>query len=271
MMFMIASLWVLFLTMMMFFITLVLVLFLVPMLLVITLVLILFLIMMLFVIVLLWVLFLIAILFMITLLQVLFLIMMLFMITLFQVSFFWLFLEFKSMEDLLVHLEEVIYPLSLNWKLIIMVLHDAQSKNGHIVLVAHFVNEFQKPSYVIVDFVKTLNFFGSAMALQVNEVLAKHGLNVWVIAQVKDKGANLSTITQTLTSCDGLGLHDHLWSHIEGMLCLNVVNISLMILKFEVISQFHYYVKCEWIVAHLILVRPKILIVKSYYNTCKNK
>jgi hypothetical protein len=46
------------------------------------------------------------------------------------------------MEDLLVHLEEVIYPLSLNWKLIIMVLHDAQSKNGHIVLVAHFVNEF---------------------------------------------------------------------------------------------------------------------------------
>jgi hypothetical protein len=28
------------------------------------------------------------------------------------------------MEDLLVHLEEVICPLSLNWKLIIMVLHD---------------------------------------------------------------------------------------------------------------------------------------------------
>jgi hypothetical protein len=104
------------------------------------------------------------------------------------------------------------------------------------------------------------------MALKVSEILAKHGLNVWVIAYVKDKGANLSTITQVLTSavsCEGLGLHNHLWSHIGGMLCLNVVNMSSMILKFEVTSQFHYYVKREWIVAHLILVRPKTLIMNS--------
>jgi hypothetical protein len=80
------------------------------------------------------------------------------------------------------------------------------------------------------------------MVLQVNEVLAKHGLNAWVIACVKNKGGNLSSMTQALTSvvsCEGLGLHNHLWSHIEGMLCLNVVNMSLMILKFDVTIQSH--------------------------------
>jgi hypothetical protein len=104
------------------------------------------------------------------------------------------------------------------------------------------------------------------MALQVNEVLAKPGLNAWVIVYVKNKGGNLSTMTQALTSivsCERLCLHNHLWSHIGGMLCLNVVNMSLMLLRFEVTSQSHYNAKCEWIVAHLILVRPKTLIMNS--------
>jgi hypothetical protein len=46
------------------------------------------------------------------------------------------------------------------------------------------------------------------MVLQVNEVLAKHGLNAWVIAYVKGERGNLSTITQALTSvvsCEGFG------------------------------------------------------------------
>jgi hypothetical protein len=38
------------------------------------------------------------------------------------------------------------------------------------------------------------------MALQVNEILVKHGLNACVIAYVKNKGDNISTMTQALTS-----------------------------------------------------------------------
>jgi hypothetical protein len=52
------------------------------------------------------------------------------------------------------------------------------------------------------------------MALQVNEVLTKHGLNVQVIAYVKDKGGDLSTMTQALisiVSCERLSKwHNHL-------------------------------------------------------------
>jgi hypothetical protein len=47
------------------------------------------------------------------------------------------------------------------------------------------------------------------MALQVNEVLTKHGFNVQVIAYVKDEGGNLSTKTTVLmfvVSCEVLGL-----------------------------------------------------------------
>ncbi len=38
------------------------------------------------------------------------------------------------------------------------------------------------------------------MALQVNEVLTKHGFNVRGIAYVKDKRGNFSTMTQTSIS-----------------------------------------------------------------------
>jgi hypothetical protein len=47
------------------------------------------------------------------------------------------------------------------------------------------------------------------MALQVNEVIAKHGFNVQVIAYVKYEWGNLSTKTIILTSivsCEILGL-----------------------------------------------------------------
>lgn len=52
------------------------------------------------------------------------------------------------------------------------------------------------------------------MALQVNEVLAKHGLKVLVIAYVKNKGGNISTMTQaflSILSCERLSKsHNHL-------------------------------------------------------------
>jgi hypothetical protein len=37
------------------------------------------------------------------------------------------------------------------------------------------------------------------MALQVNDVLAKYGFNVRIIAYVKDEGGNLNTMTNALT------------------------------------------------------------------------
>jgi hypothetical protein len=50
-----------------------------------------------------------------------------------------------------------------------------------------------------IGYVEIVETSGNAMVLQVNEVLAKHGLNVRVIAYVKDEGGNLSTMTTTLT------------------------------------------------------------------------
>ncbi len=47
------------------------------------------------------------------------------------------------------------------------------------------------------------------MALQVNEMLAKHGLNACVITYVKDEGSNISTMTIVLTfvvPCEMLGM-----------------------------------------------------------------
>jgi len=56
-------------------------------------------------------------------------------------------------------------------------------------------------------FEKTKNF-KSSMALQLIEVLAKHGFNVGVIVYVKDEGGNFSTMINTLVfvvSCEVFG------------------------------------------------------------------
>jgi hypothetical protein len=47
------------------------------------------------------------------------------------------------------------------------------------------------------------------MFLEVNEILAKHELNVQLISYVKDERGNLATMTQALTStvsCEKVGL-----------------------------------------------------------------
>ncbi len=47
------------------------------------------------------------------------------------------------------------------------------------------------------------------MALQVNDVLARHELNVHILTYVKDEGSNLSTMTSSLNfvmSCEVMGL-----------------------------------------------------------------
>lgn len=53
--------------------------------------------------------------------------------------------------------------------------------------------------HITFDFFEITKNYGNAMALQVNEILAKHRFNAWFIAYVKDERSNLSTMTQALT------------------------------------------------------------------------
>ncbi len=56
-----------------------------------------------------------------------------------------------------------------------------------------------KPRHVIVNFFDTTNISTYAMVIQVNNVFAKHGLNIHIFAYVKNEGNNLATMTFTLT------------------------------------------------------------------------
>jgi hypothetical protein len=80
------------------------------------------------------------------------------------------------------------------------------------VFIVHFVSELWEPCHVTIGFLESVKTFGNPMALQVNEILVKHVFHVknWV-------------------------WHIHLWVHVGGMLCLNVVNIPLIILKFMLV------------------------------------
>jgi hypothetical protein len=84
-----------------------------------------------------------------------------------------------------------------------------------------FLNDKWEPCHLTIGVFEITKNFGSAMALQVNEMLAKHGLNAWVIAYVKDKGSNISTTTIILTFLFHVkcwGWQHHLWGYVGGML-----------------------------------------------------
>jgi hypothetical protein len=53
--------------------------------------------------------------------------------------------------------------------------------------------------HVIANFFEIADKFKSAMALQVDDNIAKHGLNTHVLGYVKDEGSNLSTMISALT------------------------------------------------------------------------
>jgi hypothetical protein len=53
--------------------------------------------------------------------------------------------------------------------------------------------------YITFDLFEMKKYSRNVMALQVNDILAKHRFNAWVIAYVEDKRSNLSTMTQALT------------------------------------------------------------------------
>jgi hypothetical protein len=46
--------------------------------------------------------------------------------------------------------------------------------------------------HVTVGFFEIIDTSGNAMAIQMNDVLAKHGLNTHVLAYVKDERSNLA-------------------------------------------------------------------------------
>jgi hypothetical protein len=77
------------------------------------------------------------------------------------------------------------------------------------VTIVQFLNVQWEPCHITIGFFEIVDTTGSVMALQVHDVLAKHGLITQVIAYVKNKGSNLSTMTIALTSvilCQALGL-----------------------------------------------------------------
>jgi hypothetical protein len=89
------------------------------------------------------------------------------------------------------------------------------------VLIVHFLNDKWEPYPIIVRFFETIDTSRNAMAIQVNDVLAKHGLNTHVLAYVKDEGNNLATMTSTLTFvvfCEVFGLStpfvSSCWGHV---------------------------------------------------------
>jgi hypothetical protein len=46
--------------------------------------------------------------------------------------------------------------------------------------------------HVTIGFFEIINTYGNAMAIHVDDVLAKHGLNTHVLAYVKDERSNLA-------------------------------------------------------------------------------
>jgi hypothetical protein len=67
------------------------------------------------------------------------------------------------------------------------------------VLIVHFLNHNWGLGHVIIGLFETTNISRVAMAIQVNEMLVAYGLNVKILAYVKEEGNNLCTMTSALT------------------------------------------------------------------------
>jgi hypothetical protein len=69
-----------------------------------------------------------------------------------------------------------------------------------LVMTIRFLNDKWEPYHITFDFFETVDTFGNAMALHVNDVLAKYGFNAQIIAYVKNESCNFNTMTNALTS-----------------------------------------------------------------------
>jgi hypothetical protein len=83
------------------------------------------------------------------------------------------------------------------------------------------------------DFFEVVYTFGNALVLQVNDLLAKHGLKVYVIAYIENEGGNIFNMTSILTcvvSREVLGLSTSFigicWGHAMSKSCQYPTNNS---------------------------------------------
>jgi hypothetical protein len=75
------------------------------------------------------------------------------------------------------------------------------SRFGHdtFALVINFINSHWVPCYVTMGLFEAIDMFGVAMVAQVKELLSLYNLLDKLIAYVKDKGDNLSTLAHACT------------------------------------------------------------------------
>lgn len=104
-----------------------------------------------------------------------------------------------------------------------------------LVPILHFLNHRWELSHVTINLFKTLNTFWTTMALQVNEVLTTYGLNVKIIAYVKDECNYFSTMIITLAFIvlfEVLGLTTpfigNCWGHTIFKCCQYVINDTII-------------------------------------------
>jgi len=65
--------------------------------------------------------------------------------------------------------------------------------------IVHFLNDNREFCHVTRGFFKIVETAKGVLALQMNDFLVKHGLNVHVLIYVKDQANNLSIMTFTFT------------------------------------------------------------------------
>jgi hypothetical protein len=106
------------------------------------------------------------------------------------------------------------------------------------VMIVHFLNDQWEPCHITVGFFEIVDITGSAMALQVNDMLAKNGLITQVIAYVKGKRGNFSAMTTILifvVSCQALRLTTHFvgacWGHAMSKCCQYATNDNKVSLR----------------------------------------
>jgi hypothetical protein len=95
----------------------------------------------------------------------------------------------------------------------LVLIYRCQEESGYISQHAIFPSWSLMGIYHIkIGFFETTWTSRITLVLQVNDVLAKHGLNAQVLAYVKDKGRNFSTsiISTLLVSCEVFEYYHHL-------------------------------------------------------------
>jgi len=75
----------------------------------------------------------------------------------------------------------------------------SRSRQDTFALVINFINSFRVPCHVIMGLFETIDTYGVVMATQVKELLSSYNLLDKLIAYVKDKRGNLSTIARALS------------------------------------------------------------------------